>query len=83
MPESIWDPYSYFNVWILDVNDLLGKSSFPISSSLPGLTAGETDQNAGVILNYQTIGSILNPGPGGNSYGLGRTLTHEAGHFLD
>lgn len=83
MPQSIWDPYKYFNVWTLELQDnLLGKSTFPISSNLPGLSSGETDTHAGVFVHYQSIGSIFNPGFGGSSYGLGRTLTHESGHFL-
>ena len=83
MPGSIWDPHKYFNVWTLDLSGgLLGKATFPLSSGLPGLSSGETDTHAGVFMHYQSVGSVCSPGPYGTQYGLGRTLTHESGHFF-
>jgi hypothetical protein len=81
MPNSIWDPYKYFNVWVLDLGStLLGKATFPTASTLSGLSAGETDTHAGVMIHYASVGSVFSPGPFGNGAGLGRTLTHELGH---
>jgi len=83
MPGTIWNPYAYYNIWTLDLgNTLLGKATFPTSSTLVGLSAGETDTHAGVFVAYQSVGSITSPGAYGTVYGLGRTLTHETGHFL-
>jgi len=83
MPGSIWDPHKYFNVWTLDLSGgLLGKATFPLSSGLPGLSSGETDTHAGVFMHYQSVGSVCSPGPYGTQFGLGRTLTHESGHFF-
>jgi hypothetical protein len=83
IPSTIWDPYKYFNVWTIDLSGgLLGKATFPVSSGLPGLSSGETDTHAGVFVAYQSVGSSTSPGPYGATFGWGRTLTHESGHFF-
>ncbi len=82
-PSSVWDPYSYFNVWTaaMDASGLLGYSTFPSFSTLPGLDDTETSETAGCVIAWQSVGSITTPGQDA-SYGYGRTLTHEAGHFF-
>ncbi|MFT3679724.1 MAG: M43 family zinc metalloprotease [Ferruginibacter sp.] len=82
-PASIWDPYSYFNVWTAAMasSGLLGYATFPSISTLPGLDNAETDQSAGVVIAWQSVGSVAVPGADAN-YGLGRTLVHESGHFF-
>jgi len=63
-----WDHDRFFNVWITDLgNQYLGYSTFPNSSP-----AGED----GVAIKYTTLPG--NPG----AYGMGRTLTHETGHYF-
>ncbi len=81
MPQTIWDPYQYLNIWVLHIDEtyLIGKATFP-SSSLPGTFTNETDTHAGVMVHYKSVGSVSSPGGFGSSYGLGRTLTHEMGH---
>lgn len=86
-PGTIWNPNNYYNVWIVPsitsgTSDLLGYSTFPTSSTLNGLFAGETDTTAGVVIQTGTIGSAYAPFSCGVSYGLGKTLSHETGHFL-
>jgi hypothetical protein len=83
MPSTIWDPYQYFNIWSLDLGaTLLGKATFPASSTLAGLANSESDNHAGVMIHYASVGSVSSPGAYGPTYGLGRTLAHEAGHFF-
>lgn len=84
MPNSIWDPYKYFNVWTLNLSGgLLGKATFPSTSGVVGLgSGGDLDTHSGIMLHYASVGSISDPGPYGTQYGLGRTLTHESGHWL-
>ena len=85
LPNTIWNPYAYFNVWVMDIDGIiLGRSTFPSATGLNGLYAnsGETDQNAGVLLQYKSVGSKSAPGVNSTWGGLGRTLTHEAGHFF-
>ncbi|MFL5748240.1 MAG: M43 family zinc metalloprotease [Niastella sp.] len=63
-----WDHNRFFNVWITDLGGgYLGYSTFPNSSP-----AGED----GVVIRYTTLPG--NPGV----YGMGRTLTHETGHYF-
>ena len=82
-PASIWDPYSYFNVWTaaMTSSGLLGYATFPSISTLPGLDNTEDDATAGVVIAWESVGSIATPGSNAQ-YGYGRTLTHELGHFL-
>ena len=85
-PATIWDPYGYFNVWTvaMDSSGLLGYATFPSSSTLNGISAAdatETDKTAGVVMAWQAVGSVNRPGVDA-SYGYGRTLTHESGHFF-
>jgi hypothetical protein len=79
-----WDPNMYFNVWVADLSGgLLGYAQFPDNSGLPGLnTTGGAANTDGVVVLYSSVGSIANPNPNGGQYAAGRTLTHEAGHWL-
>lgn len=79
-----WDPTKYFNVWSANLSGgLLGYAQFPDSSGLQGLnTSGGASNTDGVVVLYSTVGSIANPNPNGFTYNAGRTLTHEAGHWL-
>ena len=87
-PKSIWQPGRYYNVWLVprifnEKNTILGFATFPVSSNLQGLFSGETDSTAGVVIQTGTIGSAFAPyNCGASSYGLGKTLTHESGHFF-
>ena len=79
-----WDPTRYFNVWVADISGgILGYAQFPDSSGLAGLNpSGGAASTDGVVVAYYTVGSIANPNPNGAPYDSGRTLTHEAGHWL-
>jgi hypothetical protein len=88
-PGSIWSANKYFNVWIipnitnLTANSvLLGYSTFPATSTLTGLNNSETNTTAGVVVITGSVGSVFLPYGCGTSYGLGKTLTHETGHFF-
>ena len=82
-PQTQWDPTRYFNVWVGDLGDsLLGYAQFPSNSGLQGLNTNGGDANTdGVVVLYSSVGSVANPSSGG-PYNLGRTLTHEVGHWL-
>lgn len=88
-PATIFNAEKYYNVWVIPnisigaVNStLLGYSTFPASSGLNGLSNGETATTAGVVIKTATLGSIFSPFNCGQGFGLGKTLTHETGHFL-
>ncbi|MFN8247515.1 MAG: M43 family zinc metalloprotease [Ferruginibacter sp.] len=82
-PRTIWDPYSYINIWTtsMTTSGLLGYSTFPTLSGLTGLDETETIATAGVVVNWESVGSVASPGVGA-PYNQGKTLTHELGHFF-
>ena len=84
LPATIWNPYAYMNVWITELDDnVLGRATMPSLSGLNDMVnMGESDNHAGVLLDYRSVGSKTVPGAYGIWGGQGRTLTHETGHFL-
>ncbi len=80
-PASIWDPTKYLNIWICDAaaSGLLGYASFPAATGLTGLTGVENSQTCGVVIAYDSFGTI---GKASAPYNGGRTATHEIGHWL-
>jgi|GEM_PF-1630686 len=82
-PATQWDPLNYFNVWVSDLSSgLLGYAQFPDGSTLPGMPGGGAANTDGCVVLYTSVGSSVLPHPGGGNYAEGRTLTHEAGHWL-
>ncbi|MBD3628642.1 M43 family zinc metalloprotease [Cyclobacterium sp.] len=75
-----WTPEEYVNIWVLPLASIeLGYSSFPISDELEGLNNPPTSRNLdGVGIDTYHFGSIGNV----EETSLGRTATHELGHFL-
>jgi PKD repeat protein len=69
--DNAWPSGSYLNLWVCNLgNSLLGYAQFP-----GGPTA--TD---GVVITYTGFGST---GTATAPYNLGRTATHEIGHWLN
>ena len=66
--DDAWDSHYYLNFWIGDLATLLGYSSIP----------GAAVEKDGVVINYTAFGTINVGAP----YNLGRTATHEVGHWL-
>ena len=86
-PSTYWDPNKYFNVWVLEFNSadrLLGYAQFPSQSNLPGIPTSSPASTDGVVILYSSFGNAekgtfpVMQAP----YNLGRTLTHETGHWL-
>jgi len=89
-PSTQWNPDEYLNMWSVrfggGMSTTLGYAQFPDNSGLAGLNAnGGAANSDGVVAAYTTFGSIdhddgtfvLNA-----PYNLGRTMTHEVGHWL-
>ncbi len=71
--DDAWPRDSYLNLWACNLgSSLLGYAQFPGG-------AAATD---GVVLLYSTVGSMASP-TSGQPYNLGRTATHEVGHWLN
>ena len=87
--ETQWDPTKYLNIWTVKFSvetNLLGYAQFPSNSTLGGIeTIGGDANTDGVVINYYAFGTDLeNDGSFeiNENYGLGRTTTHEVGHYL-
>lgn len=74
-PETIWDPSRYLNIWTVKFTNStnLGFSQYP----------GGNPDTDGVVINYLNFGSDDDPDVSLEApYHLGRTATHEVGHFF-
>lgn len=72
--EDAWDATQYLNIWVCNLGwRFMGYAQFPSDLA----TAPETD---GVVIGYQYFGST---GVVEAPYDLGRTTTHEIGHWLN
>ncbi len=81
---SYWPSDQYLNIWVCDLRGtpstqlLLGYSSQP-----GGLTGGDADDpeanTDGVVINYKAFGTV---GTLFTKYNLGRTTSHEIGHWF-
>ena len=66
-----WNPLEYLNIWVCDLSGgLLGYAQFP----------GGTVSSDGVVCDYAYFGNM---GTATAPYDLGRTATHEVGHWLN
>lgn len=77
--KNNWDPTRYLNIWVCDlsITTTLGYATFPSD-----LTANPNLD--GVVIHHQAFGYVGTAGTGGYSANdLGRTGTHEVGHWLN
>jgi len=66
-----WDPESYLNMWVCNLSgNILGYAQFP----------GGNPETDGVVIDYQSFGDMGTAEP---PFHLGRTGTHEVGHYLN
>lgn len=71
--DNAWPSSSYLNIWVCNMSGgILGYAQFPGGSA-------STD---GVVLLYSSVGGPSAPGTA-TPYHLGRTATHEVGHWLN
>lgn len=69
-----WDPTQYLNIWVCNLGSALyGYATFPSELS----TDPDYD---GVVINFTAFGNM---GTAQSPSDLGRTTTHEVGHWLD
>ena len=69
--KDAWPSGSYLNIWVCDLgNGLLGYAQFP----------GGPAATDGVVIDFAYFGRI---GTATAPYELGRTATHEVGHWLN
>jgi len=71
-----WDPTEYLNIWVCDLSasgGTLGYAAFPSDLAL-------NPNEDGVVINYTAFGDM---GTAVAPNDLGRTATHEVGHWLN
>jgi hypothetical protein len=69
-----WPSDQYLNMWVCQLTGgLLGYASFP----------GQPPQLDGVVILHSAFGTTGTADFPGNPYNLGRTATHEIGHWLN
>ncbi len=79
-PTLAWDPNRYLNIYVLDLftrTGALGFATFPVSP---------VPLNDGIVCDFRTVGRFpANPFNNffNGSFNLGRTATHEIGHWLN
>jgi hypothetical protein len=66
-----WDCNRYLNIWVCDLMGSLGYASFP----------GSPANLDGIVVTYVAFG--INPTLTFPPYNLGRTATHEIGHWMN
>jgi hypothetical protein len=70
--STAWNTEEYLNIWVAEIESgVLGWAQFP--------AAGDTNTD-GVVIDFEhfgTIGTAIYP------YNLGRTATHEVGHWFN
>lgn len=85
-PATIWSPNKYLNIWVTDGGGgLLGYSTFPAGSTLPGIPTGLGTATTDGIWVYGKCFGSSNIFPGGSyapPFDLGRVCTHETGHWF-
>ncbi|MFT7588331.1 MAG: hypothetical protein ACI959_000538 [Limisphaerales bacterium] len=69
--KDAWPSSDYLNMWVCDISGgILGYAQFP----------GGAPATDGVVMDYQYFGTI---GTSTSPFDLGRTATHEVGHWLN
>ena len=66
-----WNTSEYMNIWVCDISGgILGYAQFP----------GGNSSSDGIVCDYAYFGNI---GTATSPFHLGRTVTHEVGHYLN
>ncbi len=77
---SHWPSNQYLNIWVTDLpSGTLGFAQFPEAPGVAGLSGPYSEATDGVVIDYEYFG---NQGYLIRNYEMGRTTTHEVGHWL-
>ena len=83
---SYWNSSAYLNIWVAPASSFLGWAQFPTSTILDGVNE-VSENNAftdGIVVTTKAFGSaeLYPQGDYFTNFSLGRTATHEMGHFF-
>jgi len=71
--SDAWPTSRYLNIWVCRLDEYLGYATGPDNIAF-------SDED-GVVINYSNFGNIGTVDPK-SRYNMGRTATHEVGHYL-
>ena len=80
---DIWDPTSYLNVWVINPLGASGLLGVTVPSSFIYQAMAFPANEQGIVLNYGAFGVKVGTMYFISNITLGRTLTHELGHFFE
>ncbi|MEO7924261.1 MAG: M43 family zinc metalloprotease [Chitinophagaceae bacterium] len=67
MGDDAWDPKSYLNIWVCNLEQVAGYSS----------VIGGPENKDGIVLGFNAFGTNSS-----GNYNMGKTAVHEVGHWL-
>ncbi|WP_097126073.1 M43 family zinc metalloprotease [Spirosoma fluviale] len=80
---AYWPSNRYLNIWVTTVDTYIGYTQFPSAAdTLKGLPASSNELTDGTIIDYRYFGKRIGTVNSASLYALGRTATHEIGHWL-
>ena len=68
MGDDAWDPKSYLNIWVCNLEQVAGYSS----------VMGGAENKDGIVIGFPAFGTINTK----QGYDMGKTAVHEVGHWL-
>lgn len=78
--DDYWDSRKYLNIYVVKFKDDLGLLGY----AWPPSDLASYPETDGVVIDFRAFGTIGTAGKDGfDGYALGRTTTHEVGHWLN
>jgi PKD repeat protein len=75
-PLSIWDNDKYLNIWVVNSIDVNAPGDGTVLGYAYRPTPNQSGVRDGIVIRHDQVGRI------GSAVSIGRTLTHEVGHYL-
>ena len=82
---AYWPSNRYLNIWVIKLNTYIGYTQFPTAAdTLKGLPPSRLGDELtdGSLIDYRYFGRQIGTVNPSSLYALGRTATHEIGHWL-
>ncbi|GAB3767563.1 hypothetical protein GCM10028818_00600 [Spirosoma horti] len=80
---AYWPSDRYLNIWVTKIDTYIGYTQFPTAAdTLKGLPTSSNEFTDGTIIDYRYFGRRIGTVNPSSLYALGRTATHEIGHWL-